>query len=100
VIVGPTYIERVSAFETKYDAVLVVHAHGVKTSKVTGERVQSIPGRHPQFVEPGHRVDLIQFPVHARPQFVRNAPGRLAVDAVPDVPGSVIGQRPDHRIAL
>ena len=100
VIIGAPHVERVCAFEPEHDPVLIVHAHGVETSKVAAERVQPIPGRHLQILEPRHGVDLIQFPTHDRPELPRDAPSRLAVDAVPDVPRGVIRQRPDHRVAL
>lgn len=99
-IVGATHIERICSFETKHDAVLIVDAHGVKTSTVTGERVQPIPGRHLQVLEPGNRVELIELPAHDRPQLAGDAPGRFAVDTVPDIPRGVVGERPNHRIAL
>jgi hypothetical protein len=98
VIVGAPYVERVGAFEPEHDSVLIVHPHRVPTSEVTREPVQSIPGRHLQVVEPCHCVDLIQFPTHDRPQRARDAPSRLAINAIPDVARRLIGQRPDHRV--
>jgi Protein of unknown function (DUF1579) len=95
VIVGAPHLERVPAFEPGHDPVLIVHAHRVETSTVTCERVQPIPGRHVQVIEPRHGVDLIQFATHDGPEFARDAPSRLAVDAVPDVARRIIGQRPE-----
>jgi hypothetical protein len=37
----------IPTFESKDDAVLVVHADGVMPGAITFERVQSIAGRHP-----------------------------------------------------
>ena len=68
--------------------------------KLSAEGVQSVTGRHVQIVKPGHRVDLIEFATHICPELARNSSSRFAVDAVPDVPGRYIGERPDHRIAL
>ena len=99
-VVGALYVERVSAFEAKHDPILVVDSHRVEPSQIGAERVQSVPGRQFQIVKPRHRVDLIEFATHVGPELTRNPPSRLAVDAVPDVPGRVIGERPDHRIAL
>lgn len=99
-IIGALHVERVTAFEPEHDPILVVHAHGMETSKIAAERVQPISGRYPQVIEPRYGVNLIQFAADDRPELLRDAPCRLAVDAVPDVPGRFIGERPDHRIAL
>jgi hypothetical protein len=100
VIVGAPHVKRVCAFEAKHDPILVVDSHGVEPSQISAERVQSVPGRHFQIVKLRHRVDLIEFATHVWPELARNPPSRLAVDAVPDVPGRPIGELPDHRIAL
>ena len=99
-IIGAPHLERVGAFEPEHDSVLIVHPHRVPAPEVTRERVQPIPGRHLQVVEPSHRVDLVQFPSHDGPEHARDAPSGLAVDAVPDIARRVIGQRPDHQLAL
>jgi hypothetical protein len=96
VIVGAPHLERVRAFEPEHDPVLIVHAHRVTAPEVTGKRVQPIPARHFQVIEPRHGVDLIQFATHDGPEFARDAPSCLAVDAVPDVARRIIGQRPNH----
>ena len=98
-VVGAQHVERISAFEAKHDPILVVDSHRVEPSQISAERVQSVPGRHFQIVKPRHRVDLIEFATHVWPAFARNPPRRLTVDAVPDVPGRFIGERPDHKIA-
>jgi len=100
VVVGALHVECVSAFEAKHDSILVVDSHRVEPSQISAERVQSVPGRHSQIVKLHHRVDLIEFAPHVWPEFARNPPRMLAVDAVPDVPARYIGERPDHRIAL
>jgi hypothetical protein len=46
VVISAPYIERVTAFETEHDSILIVHAHGVPPSHVTLERVQPVSGRH------------------------------------------------------
>ena len=94
------HVERISAFEAKHDPTLIVDSHRVEPSQISAKGVQSVTGRHLQIVKPSHRVDLIEFATHVWPEFARNAPRRLTVDAVPDGPGRFIGERPDHRIAL
>ena len=61
-----------------------------------GQFVEPVPRRHAQAVERGHRVDLIQLSLDDRPDGSGNPPGGFAVDAVPDVRGRIVGQRPDH----
>jgi hypothetical protein len=100
VIVGTPHVERICALEAEHDAILVVDTYPVNAAEVARERVQTIPGRYFRVIEPSHRIDLIQFPAHDWPQLARNAPSRLAVDAVPDVARGVIRQRPNHCIAL
>jgi hypothetical protein len=99
VVVGALHVECISAFEAKHDPTLVVDSHGVEPSPIGAEGVQSVTGRHLQIVKPSHRVDLIEFATHVGPELARNPPNRLAVDAIPDVAGRFIGERPDHRIA-
>ena len=99
-VVGAQHVERISALEAKHDAILVVDSHRVEPSQISAERVQSVPGRHSQIVKLHHRVDLIEFAPHVWPEFARNPPRMLAVDAVPDVPGRFIRKRPGQRIAL
>lgn len=99
-ITGASHFERIGAFESEHDAVLIVHPHRVPTPEVTRERVQPISGRYLQVVEPSYRVDLVQFPSHGGPEHARDAPSRLAIDAVPDIARCVIGQRPNHQLAL
>ena len=99
-IVGAPHIERISAFEAEHDSVLVVHTYGVPPSHVATERVQPVAGRNFQILEARYGVDLIEFATHVRPELTRNPPSRPAVDAVPNVPGGVIRQRPDHCLAL
>ena len=99
-VVGALHVEHVSVFEAKHDPILVVDAHRVEPSQISAEGVQSVTGRHLQIVKPSHRVDLIEFATHVCPELARNPSSRLAVDAVPDVPGRFIRERPDHRIAL
>jgi hypothetical protein len=100
VIVGASHIERVSAFKAEHDSILVGHTDGVEPSHVTTEGVQPVAGRNLQILEARDRVNLIEFAPHVRPQLARDPPSGLAVDAVPDVPGRFIGERPDHRLAL
>lgn len=100
VVVGAAHVERVGTFEPEHDSVLVVDAHGVLAFQIAGERVQSISRRHPQVVELPHGIDLIQFAADDRPQGFRDPTGGLRIDAVPDIPGHVVGQRPNHRLAL
>jgi hypothetical protein len=100
VVVDALQVERISAFEAKHDPILIVDSHRVEPSPISAEGVQPVTGRHLQIVKPGHRVDLIEFATHVCPQLARNPSSRLTVDAVPDVPGRFIGERPDHRIAL
>ena len=90
-VVGALHVECIAAFEAKYDPILIVDPHGVEPSQVGAERVQSVPGRHFQVVEPRHRVDLIQLAADDRPQILRDPAGGFRVDAVPDVPGRVVG---------
>ena len=99
-IVGALHVERVTAFKTEHDSILSVHAHGVQPSHVTAERVQPVSGRYLQVIEPRYGVDLIKFAADDRPELLRDAPCRLAVDAVPDVPRCVICQRSNHALAL
>ena len=99
-VIGALYVERVSAFEPEHDPTLIVHPHGLETSKIAAERVQPIAGRYLQVIEPRYGIKLIQFAADDRPELLRDAPCRLAVDAVPDVPRGVICQRSDHTIAL
>jgi hypothetical protein len=100
VIVGAPHVERVSAFEAEHDSILIVHAHRVESSQIPAERVQLVPGRYFQILELRHCVDLIEFATHVWPELAWDPPRRLAVDAVPDVPGRHIGERPDHKVAL
>jgi hypothetical protein len=100
VIIGASHVECVRAFEAEHDPILIVHAHGVRPSQVSGERVQLVSGWHFQIFEPRDGIDLIEPATHIRPELARNPPSRLAVDAVPDVPRDVIRQRPDDRVAL
>ena len=95
---GASHVERVRAFEAEHDPTLIVHAHGVQPSQITGERVQLVTGWHFQILEPRDGVDLIESATHTRPELARNPPSRLAVDAVPDVPRDVIRQR--FRVAV
>ncbi len=99
-IVGAPNVERVRPLESEDDPILVVHADRVPASEVTAEHVQPITRRHLQVVQPLYRVDLVELPAHDGPQISRDAPGGFGVDAVPDVPCRVIGQRPDHQLAL
>ena len=99
-VVGALHVERISAFEAQRDPILVVDSHRVEPSQISTERVQSVPGRHFQIVKSRDRVDLIEFATHVCPEIARNPSSRLALDAVPDVPGRFIRERPDHRIAL
>lgn len=99
-IVGAPHVERVSAFEAEHNSILIVHTHSVPPSHGTAERVQPVAGWNFQILEARYGVDLIEFATHVRPELTRNPPSRLAVDAVPDVPRSVICQRPDHSLAL
>ena len=99
-IVSAPHLERVRAFEPEHDPVLIVDAHGVIATKVTGKRVQPIPGRDFQVIDPRHGVDLIQFATDNGPELAGGASSCLRVDAVPNVARRVIGQRPDHRVAL
>ena len=96
-VVGALHVERVPACEAEHNPILIIHSYRVRSSEVTSERVQPVPGRHLQIVELGHGVDLIEFPTHDRPELTRNPPSRFAVDAVPDIPRGVIRQRPDHK---
>jgi hypothetical protein len=97
--VGAANINGVRPFKPEGDSVLVVDPDGMPTAKVTRQRVQPIPWRHLQVIEPGHRIDLIQLTTHDRPQFARDTTGCLAVDAIPDVAGRIVRQRPDHSVA-
>ena len=95
-VVGAAHLKRVGTFEPEHDSILVVDAHGVLALQIAGERVQSISRRHPQVVELRHGIDLIELPANNRPQILRDPAGRLRIDAVPDIPGRVVGQRPNH----
>lgn len=99
-VVGAPHVERIAALKAKYDPILIVGPHCVEPSQIGSERVQSVPGWHFQVVKPRHGVDLIELATHVWPELARNPSGRLTVDAVPNVPGRLIGERPDHRIAL
>jgi hypothetical protein len=44
------------------------------------------------------RVDLIELPLNDRPQSTGDTPGGLAVAAVPDVAGGVVGKCADHSL--
>ena len=99
-VVGALHVERISAFEAKHDPILIVDSHCVEPSQISAERMQSVPGRHFQIVKPRDPVDLIESATHVWPEFASNPPRRLTIDAVPDVPGRYIGERPEHRIAL
>ncbi len=100
VVVGAAHVERVGALEPENDPILVVHTHGVLPFQVPGKRVQPIPGRYLQVVELRDGIDLVQFAANDRPQVPGDPAGGLRIDAVPDVPGRVVGQRPNHRLAL
>ena len=99
-VVGALHVESVGAFKAKYDPILIVDSHRVEPSQVSAERVQLVPGWHSQVLKPHHRIELIEFATHVRPELARNSSSRLAVDAVPDVPRCLIRQRPDHNLAL
>ena len=99
-IVSAPHVERVGAFEAEHDSILIVDADGVKLSQVPAKRVQSVARRHFQVLKPRDGVDLIQLATHIRPEFTRNPSGRLAIDAIPDVPRGVIRKRSDHCVAL
>lgn len=99
-IVGTPHVERVCAFEAKHDPMLIVDSYRVEPSQISAERVQSVPGRHFQIAKPRHRVYLIELTTHVRPELAWDPSSRFAVEAVPDIPGRFIGERPDHRIAL
>ncbi len=96
VVVGAAHVERVGTFEPEHDSVLVVDAHGMPSFEIPGERVQSIAWRHPQVTELRHSIDLIELAADDRPHVLRDSSGSLRIDAVPDVPGRVVGQRPNH----
>jgi len=96
-IVSAPHVERVPTFEPEQDTVLIVHAHRVVATKVTSKRVQPIPGGHFQVIEPRHGVDLIQLATDDWPDVAGDATSRLTVDAVPNIAGCLIGQRPDHQ---
>ena len=100
VVIRAQHVERISTFKAKHDPILVVDPHRVEPSQISAEGVQSVTGRHLQIVKPSHRVDLIEFATHVCPELARNSSSRLAADAVPDVPGRYISERPDHKIAL
>lgn len=59
--ISAPYVERVTAFETEHDSILIVHAHGVQPSHVTAERVQPVSGRHFWIIQRRDGVDLIEF---------------------------------------
>ena len=59
--ISAPYVERVTAFETEHDSILIVHAHGVQPSHATAERVQPVAGRNFQILEARDGVDLIEF---------------------------------------
>ena len=99
-IVGAAHVQRVCTVEPEDDPILVVHAKGMGSSKITAQRVQPIPGRHFQVIKPRYSIYLIQFTTHDLPELPGDTSRSLAVDAVPDVPSAVIRQRPNHRIAL
>jgi len=58
VVISTPYIERVTAFQTEDDSILIVHAHGVQPSQVISESVQLVAGRHSQILEARDGVDL------------------------------------------
>jgi hypothetical protein len=96
VVVGAAHVESVFSLEPEDDPTLLVYANRVKTGKIIYQPVQPIPRWDPQVVEFGHRIDLIQLALNDRPDRSRNPSGGFAIDAVPDVPGRVISERPDH----
>ena len=57
-IVGAAHVVCVVTLEPKHDAVLIVHANGVMTRQVAGERMQAIPRRHAQVVELSHCIEF------------------------------------------
>jgi hypothetical protein len=90
-------IEGVLSLEPEDDSVLIVHTYRVKPGQVTHQRMQSVARGNPQISQASHGVELIQFPPNDRPKRSGNAPSGFAVDAVPDVSGCVVGQRPNHQ---
>jgi hypothetical protein len=100
VVVGALHVERVRAFKAKYDSILIVDSYRVEPSQISAEGVQSVPGPHLQIVKPRHRVYLIELATDGRPELTWDPSSRFAVEAVPDIQGRFIGERPDHRIAL
>jgi hypothetical protein len=96
VVVGAAHVEGVFSLEPEDDPILLVHPNRLKTGKIVYQRVQPISRRDPPIVEFGHRVDLIQLALNDRPDRSRNPSGGLAVDPVPDIPGRVVSERPDH----
>jgi len=94
------HVDRVSAFEAKHDPILIVDSYRVEPSQISAEGVQSVPGRYFQIVKPRHRVYLIELATDVRPELTWDPSRRFAVDAVPDIPGRFVGERPDHWIAL
>jgi len=43
----------------------------------------------PSIIEASHCVDLIQLPTYDGPELAQDAPGRPAIDAIPDVARSL-----------
>jgi hypothetical protein len=96
VIVGAADIKGVLSVEPEDHSVLLVDAYRVKPGQVTHQRMKSVARGDPQIIQASHGVQLIQFPPNDRPKRSGNAPSGLAVDAVPDVSGCVVSQRPNH----
>ena len=95
-IVSASDVESVLALEAENDAVLIVDSNGVVPHEVVGQRMKTIYWWHAEIIERRHRVDLIQLALGCGPERLRNSTGGLAVDSVPDIPGRVVSQRPDH----
>ena len=93
-IIGAPYLERVGILRTGTRFGIGRSLAARANPEITRQPVQPISRRHLQIVEPGYRVDLVQFPSHDGPEHARDAPSCLAIHAVPDVPGGVVRQRP------
>jgi len=96
VVVGAADVEGVLPLEPEDDRYWSFTRNRVTTGQIVDQRMESIPRRHSQLVESSHRVELIQLALDHGPYRSRNASGGLAVDAVPDVPGRDVGDRPNH----
>lgn len=83
----------VAARPAEADAPLIVDADAVPPRAPTDERLESIPGRHSEFIEPDGRIHDAELPEHDAAEVGRVAPDRFAL---PEALGVAVSEAANH----